>query len=238
VNSKGFTLIELMIVAALIAIIGSIAVPNLLSARKTANETSAIAVLKTVISAQTQVNSRRVIDVDGDGIGEYGYFAELTGTVPLRAAPAAPAVNLTPPLLSGSLGIVDPNGYVNKSGYYFLMHIADNNNQPWPEQPGGGDGGASAGWLGAGQGCDPSENYWNCYAWPVSVGGTANRVFMCNQSGDVIQSSNKTQGYTGTANPPPPLAAYANTGIDMRGKLSIRGNPAPANDGATWTVCN
>jgi hypothetical protein len=176
--------------------------------------------------------------MDEDGTGEFGYFAELAGTVPLRGAPAAPAVILNPPQLSGSLGIVDGNGYVNKLGYYFLMHIAGNNFLPWPEQPGGGDGGAGAGWLGVGQGCDPSENYWNCYAWPVAIGGTGNRAFMCNQSGDVLQTSNQIQRYTSTTNPPPPLAAYVNTAIDMSGTLSIRGNPAPANDGGTWIPCN
>jgi type IV pilus assembly protein PilA len=45
---KAFTLIELMIVIAIIAIIAAIAIPNLLEARKHGNEASAIGSLRTI----------------------------------------------------------------------------------------------------------------------------------------------------------------------------------------------
>ena len=51
-KQQGFTLIELLIVVAIIAIIAAIAIPNLLTARMAANETSAIGALRAISSAQ------------------------------------------------------------------------------------------------------------------------------------------------------------------------------------------
>ena len=50
---KGFSLIELLIVVAIILIIAAIAIPNLLRARIAANEASAVASLRTITTAET-----------------------------------------------------------------------------------------------------------------------------------------------------------------------------------------
>ena len=73
IQKKGFTLIELMIVIAIIAIIAAIAIPNLIEARKSGNESSAIGSLKAITTAQTMFSQS-----DKDGNGFQNYASDLT----------------------------------------------------------------------------------------------------------------------------------------------------------------
>jgi prepilin-type N-terminal cleavage/methylation domain-containing protein len=67
-RKKGFTLVELMIVLAIIAIVAAFAIPNLMKSRMSANETAAIGALRTFMSAQGTYINR---------YGVYGSISEL-----------------------------------------------------------------------------------------------------------------------------------------------------------------
>lgn len=94
-RKRGFTLVEIMIVVAIIALLAAIAIPNLLRARVNANEAAAVSALKTV--ATSAVSYRSV-------------SSSYPGVLASMAAP-----NVTPPYIDAVLGTGA------KSGYSFLL---------------------------------------------------------------------------------------------------------------------
>ena len=76
-KQKGFSLIELLIVVAIILIIAAIAIPNLLRAKMAANESSAVGSLRTINTVEVKydtdygVYSPDLLSLGGEGNGLY-----------------------------------------------------------------------------------------------------------------------------------------------------------------------
>jgi type IV pilus assembly protein PilA len=104
-KQKGFSLIELLIVVAIILIIAAIAIPNLLRARIAANEASAVASVRTLNTAQISYNSAYPT------VGFATALANLGGT----------GAQCTPPTTAQGCLIDSQLASGTKSGYSFAM---------------------------------------------------------------------------------------------------------------------
>jgi prepilin-type N-terminal cleavage/methylation domain-containing protein len=239
---QGFTLIELMIVIAIIAIIAAIAIPNLLAAKHNANETAAIATMRNLASSQAQCGVAGKIDADRDGKGEFGTFAELTGSVGVRSAftPGSPATcdfstkvsPISPPLVSASLANVNAQGYVTKAGYAYCILLPDGTVPAGFTHEVGPVSAIAFGGTGS-VGVDASETVWCAYAHPVQLGQSGSRRFFTNQRGEITQSFNLVRKMGGVDT--------AVTGTDAFVAGGISGTVAVgtvAQDGDLWKVLN
>jgi type IV pilus assembly protein PilA len=109
-KQKGFSLIELLIVVAIILIIAAIAIPNLLRARIAANESSAVSSVRTINTAQISYQSAYPTS---------GYAAALSNLGPTSATGCATPTAATACLIDYTLSTA--TAAPGKSGYIFSL---------------------------------------------------------------------------------------------------------------------
>jgi len=214
------------------AIVSSIAIPKLLSARLSANENAAISSMRMLASAQAQIQSSAALDGDRDGIGEYGMLGELSGSRPIRDS----EVDVNPPVLSASMGNLLSDGcggtVVQRSGYYIQVFIPGRGDKMVSDEPGVGS--TTLARIDA----EGAESRWCAYAWPVDAGKTGNRSFFVDQRGSVYFSTPADfESYGGlcsdNGNQPVYNAAYSH-GSDTH----MPSYGEAASDGNVWQMIN
>lgn len=152
--------------------------------RSCGNESAAIATLKNIASAQAEFRSGARLDRDGDGVGEFGYFADL-----------AKGDKDDPPLLSSSFSemreLPSGAGVIFRSGYLYQMFLPAADGAPVHESDP----------VTATPDANQAESRWCCCAWPSACPKSGQRIFFVDQSGVVREAANRDPRYSGYEKP-------------------------------------
>jgi len=161
---RGFSLIELLIVVAIILIIAAIAIPNLLRSRIAANQASAVGSLRTLNTAEVTYSTTYNTGFSST-LGDLGPAAAGQNT------PTASYAGLVDEVLSG-IGTAGTNNTVltsSKSGYTFVYSPAATD-------------------------ATGKVDYYTITASPISVGTTGTNFYFTDQSGVIRQNSTVMAG--------------------------------------------
>jgi prepilin-type N-terminal cleavage/methylation domain-containing protein len=112
-KQKGFSLIELLIVVAIILIIAAIAIPNLLRSKMAANESSSVGSLRTINTAEVTYAT---------AYPNVGYSPDLPSLTGVPATCATTASQTAACLIDGVLGNATAAATA-KSGYWFAYAL-------------------------------------------------------------------------------------------------------------------
>jgi prepilin-type N-terminal cleavage/methylation domain-containing protein len=218
-KARGFTLIELMIVVAIIAIIAAIAIPGLLASQRASNERNASTSLKTLATAEADF---RANDRDANHVNDFwtgnvaGLYTMTSAAIPGNTpnSTADPSIKLIE--LSVASADADPltpaAGNENialtyfavpsaKAGYWYMALISDSNLAGTAEASYQTDTGGTPA-MGS------VHNYWKFGFTAFPDSSSAGKfVFVIDENNTIFRSATSGAVRTTVTNPPGTLGA-------------------------------
>jgi len=190
-DRAGFTLVELMMVVAIIGIVAGMALPSLLRSRVAANEASAQATLRSIASVQS---IWRQADTDRNTVADY-WTADVSGFYRIERLPAGSGIgvgvldvavaqaddlkrnqfgvigNPVPGYGVSAAGLIPMNRLAPRSGYYFrMMWWTETFQLLWTDPDGNGQ------WW-------TNTSRFAFYARPQTYDSTGRNFFIVNERG-------------------------------------------------------
>jgi len=193
-RKEGFTLIELMIVVAIIAIIAAIAIPSILRSRMSANQTSAVGTLDSLLKMNAQFRSN-----DSERNGENDYWVEnVFGLHGVQSA-GGDEIELVPETVANSdfEGVNDDintnaSGFTvstfasgdlaPKSGYYVSMQVGTGSGSPCNTTYAGDDVSTDSDYSAL-----TNDNRYSVTAFPELYDNTGTKAYLLNESGTTFE---------------------------------------------------
>lgn len=195
------------------------------------NENALVQMLRDLVEGQTQFQYENLVDMDQDGMGEYGWIQELAGTALPRTSSKMPKRSFLPKEMG--LQAQRNQGIARWKGYYIVLYLPSEKGVAYRE-PGHLSTSVSAS-VNA-KSANAQEFRWLCYAWPTSTRKDG-RCFVVNQEGNIFVSA--TAKYSGLSNIPSAEACFNPQKISKKeaqniGESSQMGGESSF-DGFYWT---
>ena len=154
-------------------------VKKMSSSKGQANESAVMANLTTIKTAQNSFKMRKVLDLNSNGSGEYGFFKELAGEKTARTSSNNSTMTHLSSFLSKAWINADKDGVLKKNGYFYrLCIIYGDSYYPTPEE-------YMEGRDNDGELDETAENDYLVIAWPQYPGKSGNKIFYMFSNGDI-----------------------------------------------------